>query len=217
MEHLFIRGEKLWLHPEKGIFWEARSTLLVADLHLGKGAHFRKAGIPVPLGVTDRNFTRLEQMLSDYQPKTVLLLGDIFHSDHNHVWELFKSFIASWPAISFELVPGNHDILSEQDYQGTALKIQPCYFVSPPFSFSHYPQAPEEIRPELYNFSGHLHPCVSLQSGQRNSLKLPCFYFGTDQAILPAFGEFTGCAEVAVKEGDQIFVLADDEVVAITS
>lgn len=215
MEYQFIRGEKMWLHPEKGVFWEARSTLLVADLHLGKGAHFRKAGIPVPLAVTNGNFQRLDKMLQDFQPETVLLLGDLFHSDYNHVWPLFKNFMTERPAVSFELVPGNHDILPDQDYRDSSLKTHPCYFVSPPFSFSHYPQKAEEVKPELYNFSGHLHPCVTLNNGRRNQLKLPCFYFGTEQAILPAFGEFTGCAEVAVREGDRIFVLAEGEVVPV--
>lgn len=216
MEHLIVRGEKLWLHPEKGIYWEAQSILLVADLHLGKGAHFRKAGIPVPMGVSQRNFSRLDQMLDDFSPRRVLLLGDIFHSDYNHIWEDFRLFLANRPAVSFELVPGNHDVLSEQDYAASALKMLPSYFEIPPFTFTHYPREAEEIVADRYNFSGHLHPCVSLQQSRRNKLKLPCFYFGREQGILPAFGEFTGCAEVAVREGDRVFVLAEGEVCEVS-
>lgn len=216
MQKTDVRGETLWLHPEKGVFWERESILMVADLHLGKGAHFRKAGIAVPMGVTQQNFARLDNMLADFKPERVLLLGDIFHSDYNHIWEQFKAFLAARPEVSFELVPGNHDILSETDYADSALKVQPCYFVSPPFSFTHYPLSTAEMDPELYNFSGHLHPAVYLANGQGNKLKLPCFYLGKEQAILPAFGEFTGTAKVDVKDGDQVFVLADGEVVRVS-
>lgn len=215
MQTITVRGEKLVLHPEKGIYWEREKTVLVADLHLGKGAHFRKAGIPVPLGVTDRNLARLDRILADFEPERVLLLGDIFHSDHNHIWDIFRQYLAARPSVQFELVPGNHDILPESDYASSRLLIRPCYFVSQPFSFSHYPLGEEEIDAELYNFSGHLHPCVSLRSGRRNRVKLPCFYLGQQQAILPAFGEFTGCAEVKVKFGDRVYVLADGEVIEV--
>jgi metallophosphoesterase superfamily enzyme len=82
---------------------------------------------------------------------------------------------------------------------------------------THYPQEKEQIPEHLYCLCGHLHPCVTLQNGSsRNSLKLPCFYFGAYQGTLPAFGEFTGCAAAPVKEGDQVFVLAEGEVICVT-
>ena len=44
-------------------------------------------------------------------------------------------------------------------------------------------------------------------------MTLPCFYFGRDYALLPAFGEFTGTAVVRPRAGEGVFVLAGDEVV----
>jgi hypothetical protein len=35
--------------------------------------------------------------------------------------------------------------------------------------------------------------------------------------VLPAFGEFTGCAEVAVAEGDRVLVVAGEVVVPIAT
>lgn len=217
MQTVTIRGEELLLHPEKGIFWPAQSILFLADLHLGKGAHFRRAGIAVPLGVSQVNFARLRQMITEFSPERVLLLGDVFHSHYNHVWDDFENFLYSFPEISFELVPGNHDILPAAAYETSLLTIQPGYFEVPPFYLTHYPQEADQIPPHLYCLCGHLHPCVVLHDGNsRNGLKLPCFYFGANQGILPAFGEFTGCAEVNVKAGDQVFVLAEGEVIGVT-
>jgi hypothetical protein len=45
-------------------------------------------------------------------------------------------------------------------------------------------------------------------------MTLPCFYFGRDYGLLPAFGEFTGTAVIRPRVGESVFVLAGDEIVA---
>ena len=47
------------LLPGRAAVLPASATLLVADLHLGKAATFRKAGIPVPEGSAQRDLARL--------------------------------------------------------------------------------------------------------------------------------------------------------------
>ena len=49
-----MRGERLQLHADRALYWPARGRLLIADLHLGKGDVFRRAGIAVPRGGTAR-------------------------------------------------------------------------------------------------------------------------------------------------------------------
>jgi metallophosphoesterase superfamily enzyme len=39
-------GEQLVLWPQKALSWPRTRTLLVADAHFGKDAHFRVSGIP---------------------------------------------------------------------------------------------------------------------------------------------------------------------------
>jgi hypothetical protein len=50
-------------------------------------------------------------------------------------------------------------------------------------------------------------------SGNGRALTLPCFYFGRDYALLPAFGEFTGTAVVRPRTGERVFVLAEGEII----
>ncbi|CAN5366364.1 hypothetical protein BH10PSE17_BH10PSE17_35830 [soil metagenome] len=45
-------GERLELLPERAIWWPGERTLLIADVHFGKGAAFRALGVPVPRGTT---------------------------------------------------------------------------------------------------------------------------------------------------------------------
>jgi metallophosphoesterase superfamily enzyme len=47
------------LLPGRAAFLPASATLLVADLHLGKAATFRQAGIPVPEGSAQADLARL--------------------------------------------------------------------------------------------------------------------------------------------------------------
>ncbi len=48
------------------------------------------------------------------------------------------------------------------------------------------------------------------------SLRLPCFYFGENGGIMPAFGEFTGTYTIKPKKGEKVFVIADDEVMRLS-
>ena len=45
-----LAGEAVRLLPERAIYWERERALVVADLHWGKAATFRAAGVPLPPG-----------------------------------------------------------------------------------------------------------------------------------------------------------------------
>lgn len=213
MQRIELCQQTLHLHSFHAIFWEEQQILLLADLHLGKAAHFRKGGLPVPATAGDSNWDRLQSLLFDIQPARVLFLGDLFHSDYNPVWEDLGQLIQQFEDISFELIPGNHDILEDPYYQAAGLTLHPLILEIPPFYLTHHPQA--EIPKDFYNLCGHIHPSVRLRGAARQSLRLPCFYFGKNQGILPAFGAFTGMANIAVREGDRVFVIASNEVMEV--
>ncbi len=202
--------QHLMLHPLRAIFWQEQNTLLLSDLHLGKVAHFRKEGYAVPITAGDENWDKLLHLMLDFKPERVLILGDLFHSSYNREWESFGAFMAQFQQTHFELVLGNHDILSADQYERFGMQPK-VYLKEGPFLFTHEPIEDEQ----LYNLSGHIHPCVWLSGRGRQRLKLPCFYFGQKQGILPAFGAFTGMAKIAVKEADQIFVVAENAVIQV--
>ena len=82
-----------------------------------------------------------------------------------------------------------------------------------PFLLCHEPM--EEAPTDSYVLCGHLHPGIRLVGKGRQSLRLPCFQFGPYQGILPAFGQFTGLAMIEPEEKDQIFAIAEDQVLPI--
>ncbi len=208
-----VAGEKLWLHPFRAAYWEREKTLLIADLHLGKALHFRREGLPVPAAVSNENWDRLLALLLDFRPQRVLLLGDLFHSEYNREWEDFCQTVEQFDQVSFELIMGNHDFLPAEAYRAARLKIHEEQIQLGPFLLSHHPL--EEVPEGLYNLAGHIHPCVFLQGSGRLRERLPCFHFGLQQGVLPAFGAFTGMAAVRPRQQDQVYVIAGEQVLEV--
>jgi metallophosphoesterase superfamily enzyme len=73
----------------------------------------------------------------------------------------------------------------------------------------------EEEAQDLYNLSGHLHPGVNMRGKARQSVTLPCFYFGENMGLLPAFGTFTGLARIYPKKNDKVFVIVEEKIIEI--
>jgi DNA ligase-associated metallophosphoesterase len=207
-----ILDEQFGLYPQKAVFWKSQAALLLSDLHLGKINHFRKAGIPVPAKANDHNLEVFIDLIGMCKPKRVICLGDLFHSHYNAEWEVFGEVVRHFSSISFELVQGNHDIMSKYQYSRKGIEVRDTLQVGR-FLLTHHPL--ETIPEGLYNIAGHIHPGVSLRGKGRQAMTLPCFYFSERQAYLPAFGKFTGLARIAPKKQDKVFIVAEDKIVLV--
>jgi DNA ligase-associated metallophosphoesterase len=207
-----FKGERLVLCPGKALWWPNKQMLVVSDLHLGKASHFRKNGIALPQQTNTDNLYRLADLLMDFQPQTLLLLGDLFHSEFNAEWDVFHDFLQNFPEVSTILVKGNHDILPDALFEQAGLKVVDQWDVGP-FRFVHEPlEIPED---DIYHITGHIHPAVVLQGAARQRLRLPCYWWGANQAVMPAFGYFTGSHRVKPKKGDHVHVIAENCVLEV--
>ncbi len=205
--------QNLLLHPYKTLYWKEQNILLISDLHIGKAAHFRKSGIPVPENVHESDFYRLEHVVKEYRPQRLVFLGDLFHSFHNSAWESFKSFMTQKIGIKPELVIGNHDILD--DHQYSFLTVHKSNLIIEPFILSHKPLQ-EEMISNHYNLCGHIHPGIQVRSRAKQSFRVACFYFGKQHGILPAFGNFTGMSKLPIlAKSDQIFAITENQVIPL--
>lgn len=213
MAEVELENETFEMYPEKGLYWKSRRTLLLADLHLGKVNHFRRAGIPVSPRPNDQNLSRLIDLLRKSNPERVIFLGDLFHSAYNSEWEVFGQMLTYFPQISFELVLGNHDVMSDYQYLKYRLILHKEPLPEGPFILSHEPM---EDPGGKYNLAGHIHPGVRLLGKGRQRLTLPCFHFGGNTGLLPAFGAFTGLYKMPVKAGDAVYVVTDQEVLSLS-
>ncbi|HEX2191475.1 MAG TPA: ligase-associated DNA damage response endonuclease PdeM [Longimicrobiaceae bacterium] len=209
-----LRGERLRLLPERAAFWEGTGTLLAADLHWGKAAAFRASGVAVPGGGTADDLARLSGALERTGARRLVLLGDLFHARAGRtaaVLDAARAWRARHPAVEVVLVPGNHDRHAGPPPPGLELRVVPEGTAEPPFVLAHHP----EPSAAGYVLAGHLHPGVVLRGAARMRQRLPCFWLGAEVGVLPAFGGFTGLAEVRPRGGDRVWVVAGEEVVEV--
>lgn len=205
--------QTLLLLPEKAIFWEEEKTLIIADIHLGKVGHFRKSGIGIPKQMEQDDLALISDLIHVYKPAKIIFLGDLFHSDMNNDWEWLVLWRSMFKSIEMILVLGNHDILNNKFYTDLEFGLHETLTIRP-FVFSHEPFKTTELTDDVYVISGHIHPGVTLKGGARQVLTLPCFHFGARQAIIPAFGKFTGKVCVRNVKGDKIFAVAKNKVIS---
>lgn len=204
-----IKNQNFVLHPCGVAFWEEKKTLLISDLHLGKVSHFRKHGMAIPEKAVQENFNRLNNILKLFDAKTIIFLGDLFHSKINNEW----NFFADWAKTILQriiLIEGNHDIISKKYYTDLDIEIYPELVIDD-FLLTHHPTE----RENLFNFCGHIHPGIKLKGLGKQFLSLSCFFRKANQMIFPAFGEFTGNFYLIPEQNDKVYALAKEEIIEI--
>ena len=115
----------------------------------------------------------------------------------------FVAWRARHAGVDVVLVPGNHDAHARDPPPEWQVRCVDAPYPLPPFLACHHVEKPRTG----YALCGHLHPAVRIASGGE-SARLPCFVLGRERAILPAFGRFTGMADVATAHGERIVAIA---------
>jgi DNA ligase-associated metallophosphoesterase len=201
-----VAGEALTLLPERAICWARSKTLLIADPHFGKSATFRAHGIPIPEGGLQADLARLTGAINRTGAETLIVLGDLLHTAQGRDDETIAS-VRAWrerhPDLQITLVRGNHDRYAGDPPDTWQMECVDAPLARPPFVLTHQP----ESSANGYVLAGHLHPLALLEGKGKQSLKLPCFWFGADQAVLPAFGSFIDGMVIRPLPADRVFVV----------
>ncbi len=209
-------GENLELLGDRAVYWPRKETLIIADPHFGKPSAYRNAGIPVPIGTTADDLLRLNNILLSTAAKRLVVLGDFFHhrtGQCDHTMTALAQWRRSSTGLEVLIVMGNHDRSSDPPPLEWNVDYQRNPVEDGPFLFCHEPCR----KANLFVLSGHIHPAVTLRDTIGPPLRVPCFLFSEDHALLPAFGGFTGTATVRPQPGDQVYGIANGSVIRIPS
>jgi DNA ligase-associated metallophosphoesterase len=212
IHELSLAGESLSLLADRALYWPRRRTLVVADVHLGKGAAFRRAGVAVASGSTAESLVRLDALLQSTAALRLLVLGDLFHTalaDDEPTVAAFDGFRRRHPALLIEAIRGNHDRAIDRLPAAWQIEWRDALHEAP-FVFAHEP-APD-VRG--YVLAGHVHPVLRLRSAN-DSLRLPVFWFGPGVGVLPSFGAFTGGWSITPEPGDQLIAVTPQGLVPL--
>ncbi|ODU45449.1 ligase-associated DNA damage response endonuclease PdeM [uncultured Aquimonas sp.] len=218
---LELVGLTLQLLPERAVFVPALKSLLLADLHLGKGDAFRRAGIALPAGGTAQDLARLSALIERHQPERVIVLGDLIHGplpSDAHWRQQWRDFLDRHAGLRFAAVLGNHDraLRGAVDFEGMQLLAEGTPVG--PLRLHHEP--PDEgagaaaSTPQALVLCGHLHPVLRLRQPGLPP-RLPAFWLHGQRLMLPAFGAFTGGYALQPMSQDRLWLCAGDAVLPL--
>ena len=208
MIEIMLQGERLELLPERVLWWPAKKTIILSDLHWGKSAHFRKHGVPMPGGTQEDDALRLATVVRNYGVERMVIAGDFFHSKHNKEVDDFGRWRDAHSSLHIDFILGNHDILPRQAYKKWNLELHEISLLLEPFLITH----DDTLTSEYFIIHGHIHPGIKLHGLGRQAFTLPAFCINKHCMILPAFGKFTGCKLVNAIDFEGVYVVGDDKV-----
>ena len=203
-------------------FLPLQKTLLVADLHLGKEATFRRAGIAVPSGSTLGTLRRLAEAIDRFEPERCVILGDLVHAKDSltdSIFDQFRTWLNQFEnRCKFTLTIGNHDLRSKQQLRSLAIELVDEQMLGDCLRLIHDPLSVDQttlIAKQQFAIGGHMHPGFKLSSRAGENQKVPCFWLQSNRLILPAMGEFTGTAKINLQADQRAFLVCDDELVCL--
>lgn len=207
-------SETILLHPDKAIYWPAKNTLLVADVHLGKEHAFSRAGSAIPSGPSEADIFRLANLVDASGAERLVILGDLMHSrpGNNEQWlKTLSLFLDDRPRLMVDVVAGNHDQPTAQQLIDSRIRWHANKLLDEPFVYQHEPGHD----PRGHVLCGHIHPCYRLTANRADSIRAPVFWFTAQHTVLPSFGQFTGGHNVVPEKGDRLFMVGPDCVVSL--
>ena len=170
----------------RGVFLTDAATLVVADLHAGRG---EASNVTLPLGERADLRYRLDRLLSEREPETVVFAGDVLHR-FDGATQRARGTVDALVDACYDagarpvFVRGNHDtaldglrdgVVSAHVVDG-ARRTVVCHGHERP-----------DVDADRYVI-GHDHPAITIE-GKRHPcfLEVPDAHRGADVLMLPAF------------------------------
>ncbi|MBD9369997.1 ligase-associated DNA damage response endonuclease PdeM [Xanthomonas sp. XNM01] len=203
-----LAGEDVLLLGARALYRPDARALLIADLHLGKGEAFRRAGIALPSGGTAHDLERLDALLQRHPSDTLWILGDLLHGPvpRAHWLAHWQRWRARHAALRIRVLRGNHDRMLDPTTLG--IDTMETEAEDGPFLLRHDPVA----HPRLHVVCGHVHPQAQLPGLRR---RWPAFWLRPGISVLPAFSAFTAGITPSLRGGEQLVACVEGEAVAL--
>jgi DNA ligase-associated metallophosphoesterase len=200
-------AKSVLLDSRLALFHEEERWLAIADLHFGFELSQRVAGRLVPFWGMESIETRLRQLLHDYHPATLILLGDLVH-DQTAAHEFFSLVIRLREQCDVVLLAGNHDAQIKR--LNVDLRDS---FVTDQFEFHHGDCARKQNG--RIQIIGHFHPAATLHDGAGLRLKFPAMVQESRCWILPAFSPWAAGTEWSEREPSHLWLCTPQRILLV--
>jgi uncharacterized protein len=202
MHSQFQAAPDLIFDVRKAAWFPGERVLAVADLHLGYAWAHRLSGQLMPIPPTNDTLGRLTELQREYEPREIVLLGDIVHramAIEALETELRELFSALSPHVRLTFLAGNHDRDLARVLKQWSLPIElPSSRAIEKNLLVHGDQV-ENIPPGHRLIMGHEHPAITIGDGVTTSHKCPCFLV-SERVILPAFSRWAAGTNIRAYE-----------------
>ena len=188
------------------LFHQRQRWLAVADLHFGYELSQRAAGRLVPMWGMNSIEDRLKELISDYRPLHLVIVGDLVHdaAAAAEAGELLARLAAVTEPI---VLAGNHD----RKLTGTVDLRQS--WTSDGFLFHHGHCAAESNG--RIQIIGHYHPAGIVRDGAGLRLKLPAFVQQDGCWILPAFSPWAAGARWEADPDSRVWLCTPNRILRL--
>ena len=187
----------------RAAFLPATATLVVADLHVGRG---EASSVTLPLGEREDLVNRLRTLVDETTPERVVFAGDVLHRfdrTTERARETVEAIVAACRDADARpvFVRGNHDTALESIREDAEAAV---VVGADPRTVVCHGHEPPHVDAERY-LIGHDHPAITIE-GQRHPcfLQVPDAYDGADVVMLPAFSRLAAGVTVDDARGDDL-------------
>jgi len=183
---LHLAGASIVMDLAGALYWPDEKLLVIADLHFEKGSSYAARRVFLPPYDTAATLMKLQELVSLYEPKRIIALGDSFH-DANASSRLAAQDRARIRALQMGRdwiwIAGNHDPAAPLGLDGDVAGELAIGAI-------HFRHEPKENTEEA-EIAGHLHP-VARVGGLGGTVRRRCFVSDGRRCVLPAFGAYAG-------------------------
>lgn len=178
---------------DRALYVPDERTLVLADVHLGRD---RASNVQLPLGERRDLLDRLEALLSRFEPREVVVAGDLLHSFDRLPRAVERSLRETEALIDdagarLVVTRGNHDSMLGSVFD----RVVSEYAVGD-LLVCHGHEHPRSEAGASGTVIGHVHPAITIEGR-----KHPCYLRGpTDEGetlVLPAFTRLAGGVDVS--------------------
>ncbi|WP_254537673.1 metallophosphoesterase [Halomarina litorea] len=173
-------------YRDRAVYLEPASTLVLADLHVGRDA---TSDVAFPVGERRDLTGRLEALLAQFSPETVVFAGDVLHSFSEIPRETPETLAALRRAVReagarLVVTPGNHDTMLASLWDGPTADAHRVGGDEGDTVVCHGHAVPD-VNAARYVL-GHDHPTITIEGRTH-----PCYLWGehrgSEVLMLPAF------------------------------
>ncbi len=191
----------LWLDARRAVYLETEATIAVADPHLGYAWAQRHAGNLLPLADDRELEMNLAELLEDYAPRQVVVLGDFVHRAIalDGIRDQICRFIDTVEMRSrLVLLNGNHDRGLHEVLRQCARNVATAReMVCGEYTLLH---GHEDVTCDRTVLMGHEHPVIALPDGTGGRVKCPCFLIGARTIVLPAHSPWAAGSDIRKRD-----------------